>query len=66
MNLREPQSGKVAITQETVVYQCNCDQIKKIRAVYDGGFGEKFTVEYCEKCFDSDDKQFMLSMEVLQ
>jgi len=62
-DLQSEKSGK--ITREVIVYQCDCDDEKQIRVVYDGGFDEKYTVEYCKKCYDSDDKQFMISAEEL-
>ena len=46
--------------------ECNCDNEKKIRTVEDGGFGDKFTVEYCEKCYEQENKEFEISMERLQ
>ncbi|MGI0057111.1 MAG: hypothetical protein ACREAK_07025 [Nitrosarchaeum sp.] len=67
MNSQEQQSAKKEKdTSEIVVYQCNCDEIKKIRVVYDGGFGEKFTVEYCQKCYEQEDKKFVDSMEKIE
>ncbi len=45
--------------------ECYCDNEKKIRTVQDGGFGDKFIVEYCQKCYDSDDRQYEISMEML-
>lgn len=67
MNLQETQSRTVTKdTPETIVYECGCNNKKEIRVVYDGGFNEKFTVEYCEKCYEKEDQRFMDSMERIQ
>lgn len=66
MNHQYSQSRKVTNdTPEIVVYECGCSDKKKIKVVYDGGFGDKFTVEYCEKCYDQEDKKFEISMEII-
>jgi len=46
-------------------FECNCDDGKKYRLTFDGADSGNYIIEYCQKCYDSDDKQFMLSMEVL-
>ena len=66
MNPQESQSRKVTKDTLEIVYECGCNNKKKIRVVYDGGFDEKFTVDYCELCYEQEDKRFMLSMERLQ
>ncbi len=66
MNFQDSQSEKAVKTTPEIVYECNCKKQKKFRVVYDGGFDEKFTVEYCQKCYDQDNKQFMISMERVQ
>jgi len=53
------------MTQSDSEYECTCDYQKNIRVVYDGGFDEKFTVEYCERCYEQEDKEFVISMERL-
>ena len=66
MNQQEPQSRKVTKdTSEIVVYECGCNNRKQIRVVYDGGFDEKFVVEYCQKCYDQEDREFEISIEEL-
>jgi len=62
-DLQSEKSGK--IIREAIVYQCDCDDEKQIRVVYDVGFDEKYTVEYCKKCYELEDKQFLVSMEEL-
>ncbi|MDF2426048.1 MAG: hypothetical protein OPY08_06415 [Nitrosopumilus sp.] len=47
-------------------YECECLDDKKFRVLFDGGDSVNYVVEYCEKCFGQDDKQFMVSMERLQ
>ncbi len=46
-------------------FDCNCMDVKKYQLKFDGGDSGQYVVEYCQKCYDSDDKQFMLSMEIL-
>jgi len=53
------------ITPETIVYECDCDTEKHIKVVFDGGYDDRYTVVYCQKCFDQDDKQFTISVEEL-
>ncbi len=48
-----------------MMYECECDDDKKFRVVFDGDSTGNYIIEYCEKCYDSDDKQFMVSMEEL-
>lgn len=49
--------------QET--HECECPDKKKYRVIFDGAYVGRYAVEYCQKCYDSDDKQFMISMEEL-
>lgn len=49
----------------TIEYECNCSQEKKFRVVFDGASTGNYVVNYCQKCFDQDDKLFMLSKEVI-
>jgi hypothetical protein len=65
MNHQESQSRKVTKDTLEIVYECGCNSKKEIRVVYDGGFDEKFIVEYCNACYEQEDKRFMLSMEIL-
>lgn len=51
--------------ENPVVFECECIEDKKYRLVFDDG-SKPYVVEYCQKCFDQDDKQFMLSMEELK
>jgi len=46
-------------------YECECSDTKKFRVLFDGDSTGNYIIEYCQKCYDSDDKQFMISMEIL-
>jgi hypothetical protein len=46
-------------------FECLCSEKKKFRVEFDGASTGNYIIEYCEKCYDSDDKQFMISMEEL-
>ena len=50
----------------TIEYECECLEKKKFRIVFDGDSTGNYVVEYCQKCYDSDDKQFMISEEGLE
>jgi len=50
--------------QET--YECECPDKKKYRVIFDGASIGKYAIKYCQKCYDSDDKQFMISEELIQ
>ena len=66
MNNQDSQSEKyIKITPETVIHECNCNDKKIIRVVHDGGFGDKFIAEYCQKCYERESKEFMISTEVI-
>lgn len=46
-------------------FECNCEYEKKYSLKFDGGDSGNYIVEYCQRCYDQDDKQFMVSMEEL-
>jgi len=48
-----------------IEYECNCTERKCFRVMFDGGSTGNYIVEYCQKCYDEDDKQFMISVEEL-
>ena len=50
---------------QPIEYECECLEKKKFRIVFDGDSTGNYIIEYCQKCYDSDDKQFMISTEVL-
>lgn len=50
----------------TPILTCKCLEPKQYHLVFDGGFNEKYAIEYCQKCFDQEDKEFMISMELIQ
>lgn len=46
--------------------RCECDAEKKHRITFDGGNVGQYTIDYCDKCYAQDDKQFMTSSEELK
>jgi hypothetical protein len=46
-------------------FECLCSEKKKYQILFDGGDTGNYVADYCQKCYDSDDKQFMISMEEL-
>lgn len=46
-------------------FECECENDKKYRLKFDGDDSGNYEVKYCQKCYDQDDKQFMISTEVL-
>ena len=53
------------VVSQTDYYECECLENKKYKIVFDGAETGQYVVEYCEKCYNSDDKQFMISTEVI-
>ena len=58
-------SNSTESTPKFVEYECECLDSKRFRIMFDGDSTGNYVIEYCEKCYDSDDKQFMISMEEL-
>ena len=52
-------------TPELVEYECECQDTKKFRIVFDGASTGNYIIEYCQRCYGNDDKQFMISTEVI-
>jgi len=52
-------------TSEHTKYECECTEDKKFIVSFDGGSTGIYSVDYCQKCYDLDDKQFILLTEVL-
>jgi len=50
---------------EIIEYECNCTERKCFRVVFDGGSTGNYIVEYCQRCYDEDDKQFTITVEEL-
>ncbi|WP_428323710.1 hypothetical protein [Nitrosopumilus sp.] len=46
-------------------FECECEDLKEYRLEFDGGSSGSYFVDYCKKCYDDDDKQFLISMEVI-
>lgn len=49
--------------EQVIEFECECTSEKRIRAIFDGGNSGYYSVDYCQSCFDGDDKQFLISME---
>jgi len=47
------------------IFECNCITDKKYCIIFDGGSTGNYIVEYCQRCYDEDDKQFIISAEEL-
>lgn len=45
------------------IYECECQDKKAYRLTFDGASTGHYIAEYCQKCYDSDDKQFMIYEE---
>ena len=50
---------------EIIEYECECTEEKKFRVIFDGASTGRYSIEFCQKCYDSDDKQFIITMEEL-
>ncbi len=48
------------------IYECECQDKKAYRLTFDGASTGQYIMEYCQKCYDSDNKLFMISMEAIQ
>ena len=59
----EIQNGNV---KSEYTFECECLENKIYRLVFDGDSTGNYIVEYCQRCFDQDDKQFMISMDELE
>jgi len=46
--------------------ECGCASKKTHRITFDGGSAGNYTIDYCDKCYALDDKQFIISSEVLK
>ena len=52
-------------TIENSTFECYCSEEKKYRITFDGASTGNYIIDYCQKCYDSDDKQFMILTEAL-
>ncbi len=48
------------------IFTCNCIEQKTIKVTFDGGLSGNYIIEYCQMCFDQDDKQFLINVEQLE
>jgi hypothetical protein len=44
-------------------YRCKCSEAKLYRVLFDGDDSGNYVGLLCQKCYDSDDKQFMICEE---
>ncbi len=58
-------SSLTGFTPELIEYECECLDNKKFRILFDGDSSGNYIINFCQKCYDSDDKQFMISSEEL-
>lgn len=45
--------------------ECMCSRSKKHRLVFDGGESGNYTILLCDNCYSKEDKQFLISEELL-
>ena len=50
---------------ETIVFECPCNDKKIYRLIFDSGDTGNYSVEYCQTCYDNDDKQFLIRQEAI-
>jgi len=50
-------------SQSLVSYYCECTEPRVFRLTFRGGSSGNFELECCQKCYDEDDKQFMIKEE---
>lgn len=43
-----------------VFLECKCSEEKKHRLTFDGGVSGQYTVDVCEKCYQKEDKEFLI------
>jgi len=46
-------------------FECDCDNKKKYRLKLDGGSLGLYFVNYCQECFEKDDKQDIISVDAI-
>jgi len=49
----------------TPVFICKCKRQIKHRLTFDGGSTGEYQIELCDVCYSNEDKQFLISEEVL-
>ena len=64
--VQNTQSKKLVTSEKSeCIFECECLEDKKYRIVFDSADAGQYFVEYCQKCYDQDDKQFLVSQEEL-
>lgn len=49
----------------SISFECKCDDSKTYRLVFDGGQSGPYKVDLCNNCYKLEDKQFLLSEEII-
>ena len=52
-------------TPELIEYECECLDKKKFRIVFDGASTGNYIIELCLKCYQTFDRRFLLSEEIV-
>lgn len=59
--MTEPQLGTKIDT-----YSCFCEEDKIFRLTYDGGNQDRYAIRLCQKCYDLESKEYMISEELMK
>lgn len=43
-----------------VFLECKCSEQKTHSLIFDGGSSGQYTVDVCEKCYQNEDKEFLI------
>lgn len=47
------------------LFQCTCDIPKNHKLIFDGGSSGIYELELCNICYQKEDKQFVISEEII-
>lgn len=56
-----PIGGKIGVKYS--IFHCPCKEKKSHRLVFDGGSSGNYQVELCSKCYENQDKKFLINEE---
>jgi len=45
------------------IFECGCNNQKKVRLTFDGGSSGTYLVELCKSCYAKEDEKFLISEE---
>ncbi len=48
-----------------VTFVCPCSSEKSHRLIFDGGSTGQYVVEFCKRCYQKEDKRFLISEEIV-